>query len=371
MIDDRLNEELRGLDPVQPGSLDGAAGSDAAAGLLARILAEDPAAGADRAADAEPRAEGSSRRGHDQTGRPCRRDWWRPRSVTAALAGLAAVAVVAAALVAIFAGSSSTGSGPAPDRLAAALDRAAAVAGAQPQAGVDRPYSYLKTRELAVDTTVADEHSWHISQVTTREEWMTPDGPARMRITAGPSHFVGATDRLEWERAGRPGFLALGFGPRTEVHWLAGDVIRRRVLDLPTDPAALAVRLRQEAQAEAGELPLPAATLRLIAEDLRSPMATPRLRRALYEAAKLVPGIGYFGARIDAEGRQGVAIGVSGLGPDGKAQFALIFDPATARPLSTEEISPTGAGAGPTIRRVTTYVEAPEVLPPAVDRATL
>lgn len=366
MSDDRLNEELRRLDPVQPGSLDGAAESDAAEGLLARILAEDPTAGADHSpggasapGDVHETASGGARRSR----------WWRPTPMKLAFGGLAAVAV--AAFLVLQLGSSSTGPGPRPDPLTAAIDRAAAVAGAEPQAGLDRPYSYLKTRELAVDTTVADEHAWHISQVTTREEWMTPDGPARMRITAGPSHFVGATDRLEWERAGRPGFLALGFGPRTEVHWLAGDLIRRRVLDLPTDPAALAIRLRQEAKAGAGELPSPAATLRLIAENLRSPVATPRLRRALYEAAKLVPGIRYFGARTDAEGRRGVAIGVTGLGPDGKAQFALIFDPATARPLSTEEISPTGAGAGPTIRRVTTFVEAPEVSPPAVDGTTL
>jgi hypothetical protein len=348
MNDDRLNEELRKLDPVVPGSLDGAAEGDAAAQLLARILAEDPAAGAEHAA---------------------RRRWWRPTPVRLGMVGTAVAAVV----VAVLAIGSSTGEGPgrSPDPLFAALDRAAAVAGAQPQAGVERPYSYLKTRELAIDTTVADERAWHISQVTMREEWMAPDGPVRMRIVAGPSRFVGARDRAEWERAGRPGFLALGFGPRTEVHWLAGDLIRRRVEDLPADPAALAVRLRAEARGEAGELPLPAAILQLIAEDLRSPMATPRLRRALYEATRLVPGIRAFGARTDTEGREGIAVGVSGLGPDGKAQFALIFDPETARPLGTEEISPTGAGAGPTIRRVTTYVEAGQVAPPAEDGTTL
>lgn len=358
MSDDRLNEELRRLDPVEPGSLDGAAESEGATDLLARILAEDPAAGAERSL------------GEDQGRAPerARRRWWRPTPVRLALVGTAMAAVVVAVLLI---GSSTGDDTQSPDPLTAALDQAAAVAASQPQAGVDRPYSYLKARELAVDTAVADEHAWHISQVTTREEWMTPDGPVRMRITAGPSHFVGATDRVEWERAGRPGFLALGFGPRTEVHWLAGDVIRRRVEDLPTDPAALVQRLRREARAEAGELPLPAATLQLIAEDLRSPMASPRLRRALYEAAKLVPGVRYFGARTDSEGREGVAIGVSGLGPDGKAQFALIFDLRTARPLATEEISPTGAGAGPTIRRVTTYVEAPDVAPPAIDGTTL
>jgi RNA polymerase sigma-70 factor (ECF subfamily) len=350
MTDDKLTNELRQLDPVKPGSLDGAAESDAAARLMARILAEDPAAGAEPAV--------------------ARHRWWRPTPVRLALVGTAVAAVVVAVIAIGSSGGGGSG-GARPDRLAGALDRAAAVAAAQPPVGVEQPYSYLKTRELAVDTTVADRRSWHISQVTIREEWMTPDGPGQMRIVAGPSHFVGASDRAEWESAGRPGFLALGFGRRTEVHWIAGNVMRRRVEDLPTDPAALSVRLRHEAQAEAGELPLPAATLQLIAEDLRSPAASPRLRAALYEAAKLVPGIRSFGARTDAEGRRGFAIGVSGLGPDGKAQFALIFDPETSRPLATEEIAPTGAGAGPTIRRVTTYLEAPQVAPPGEGGTTL
>lgn len=354
MNDDRLNRQLRQIDPVQPGELDGAAESDAAARLLARVLAEDPVA------SAEPT-------------RTPRAPWWRPTLPKLALAGSAVAAIVVAILLI---GSSSNGGGDGsgagkPDRLAGALDRAAALAGSQPAVGVDWPYSYLKTREQSINVDVVADRSWHVSQVTTREEWMTPDGPGRMRIVAGPSHFVGAGDRAEWEEAGRPGFLALGFGSRTEVHWIAGDVMRKRVEDLPTDPAALIVRLRHEAQAERGEFPLPAATLQVIAEDLRSPAASPKLRQALYEAAELVPGIRYFGARTDAEGRDGVAIGVTGLGPDGKAQFALIFDPETTRPLATEAIAPTGAGAGPTIRRVTTYPEAPANQPPPPGGTTL
>jgi hypothetical protein len=353
MTDDRLIKELRKLDPVKPGALDGAAESDAAAQLLGRILAEDPAATAERA----PVEERPS-----VPGRPSRARWWRPTPVKLSLAGTAPAAVVVAAVLLI--GSSTGGGGGHVNRLADALDQTAAVAASQPRVGVERPYSYLKTRELAVSITGAGGRSWQVSQVTTREEWMAPDGPGRMRIAAGRSRFVDSSDRAEWEGAGRPGFLALGFGPRTEVHWIAGDVMRRRVEDLPTEPAALVMRLRHEAQAEHAELPLPAATLQLIAEDLRSPAASPELRRALYEAAKQVPGIRDFGIRTDSEGREGIAVGVTGLGPDGKAQFALVFDPETARPLATLEIVPTGAGAGPTIRRVTTYVEAPQAQPP-------
>ncbi len=350
MNKDRLIEELRQFDPVEPGALDGAAESNAAAELMARILAEDPTAAA------EPTPSG--RRAAEP--RAARRPWWRPTPAKLALSGAAVAAIVVAVLVAGSSSSTGGGGGGTPDRLASALDRAAAVAGSQAPVGVDEPYSYLKTRELAVSTTGAASRSWHVEQVTTREEWLTPGGPGRMRIVAGPSRFVGASDRAAWEEAGRPGFLALGFGPRTEVHWIAGDVMRARLEELPLEPAALIERLRHEASAEAGELPLPAATLQLIAEDLRSPLASPQLRRALYKAADRVPGIRYFGARAVAGGGKGIAIGVTGLGPDGKAQFALVFDPRSSRPLATEEIAPTGAGAGPTIRRVTTYPEAPD-----------
>jgi hypothetical protein len=345
MNDDRLMKELRQFDPVEPEALDAAAEGDAAARLLQRVLAEDPAASGD-----------------DRVGAP-RRGWWRPTPARLGLAGATIVAVVVTALVL----GSSTGGGDG-NRLAGALDQAAAVAGSQPRAGVDQPYSYLKAREIAVHRSGADQRSWKVTQATTREEWVTPDGPGRMRIIAGRSRFVGSSDRAEWEGAGRPSFLTLGFGPRTEVHWIAGNVMRKRVEDLPAEPTALSVRLRHEAQAERGELALPATTLQLIAEDLRSPAASPALRRALFEAAKRIPGIRYLGEKTDPEGRPGVAVGVTDYGPEGPARFSLIFDPDTARPLATEATSrPAGATAGdggPTLLRATVFLGAPEVQPP-------
>ena len=43
---DDIKRELRRIDPVAPGELDGAHETDAAAGMLARIVATDPGAGA-------------------------------------------------------------------------------------------------------------------------------------------------------------------------------------------------------------------------------------------------------------------------------------------------------------------------------------
>ncbi len=43
---DDIKRELRRLDPVAPGELDGAAETDEAAAMLARIVATDPDAGA-------------------------------------------------------------------------------------------------------------------------------------------------------------------------------------------------------------------------------------------------------------------------------------------------------------------------------------
>jgi hypothetical protein len=340
MTDDELIKKLRRLDPADRGELARAGEGDDAARLLARVLATDPAA-----------EEGAPLRD-----RPRR----IPRPALAGLAGLAALAALVLLLVGLPGGGEAGGG----DRLAGALDQAAAVAASQPRAGVPRPWSYLKTREVQVSASGSNGRAWHVAQVTTREEWMSPDGPGQMRIAAGPTRFVDSRDRSEWEDAGKPSFLPLGFGPRTEVHWFAGAMTRERVAELPVDPAALARRLRREAAGEGGELPLPAATLQLIAEDLRSPAASPRLRQALFEAVKLVPGVRYFAGRTQVGGSRGVAVGVSGLGPDGKAQFALIFDPSTARPLATREILPTGAGAGPTIERATVFLEAPTVDPP-------
>jgi hypothetical protein len=338
---DNLTGELQRLDPVKPGAPDDAPDSPAAADLLERIVAaeveSDPAAShADECL--EPRR--SPRGGH----------WLGMPKFVLAPAALAVVAIAVLLIGPALGGGGSNG-------LAAALHDAAAAAESQPSPAGGRPYTYLQTREIAMHTSDADERSWNVLESTTREEWVTRDGAGRLRVVVAPSRFVGSGDRDEWEGAGRPEFLALGFGPRTEDRWLAAGMLRRSVADLPTDPAALAARLRREAEAHRGETPVPAVTLELIAEDLRDPGASPALRRALYEAVGRVPGIEYLGEETDPEGRSGVAVGVTGSVVDGPRQYSLIFDPATSQVLASEttSLAPTDAG-GPTLVRAMVYL---------------
>jgi hypothetical protein len=336
--DDNLNRELRRIDPLEPGELDDAAGSAVAGAMLERILASEPAEAASAPA-------------------PARRRLLPRIALTAA--GAAAVAAAVLILVLVL----GTGGGGATGRehgLAAALDRAAATAASRPE-GTSAPYTYLKTREVSVDTNAVDRRSWKVRQSTTREEWVTRDGAGRLRIVDEPARFVGSGDRAEWEGAGEPTFLTLGFVRRTEDRFLDAGMLRGRPEDLPIDPAILAGRLRAKAAVERGELPLDAATLQLIAEDLRDPGATPAFRKGLYEAAERVPGIVFLGERTDPDGRRGVAVGVPAEVAGAPVVYSMIFDPATSRVLATEMTArrhPGAEGSGPRLLRARVYLEA-------------
>jgi hypothetical protein len=341
---DDIKRELQGLDPVKPGELDGAVETVEADELLARIVASEVEPGAD-APDS------------DELLAPSRRaagGWWRPTLPKLLLAPVAlAVAAVVVALVWLPIG------GGGGDGLSAAVHSAAVAAELQPSPAGGRPYTYLQTREVALHTSDADARSWNVLESTTREEWVTDDGAGRLRTVVAPSRFAGSGDRAEWEGAGRPDFLALGFGPRTEDRWLAAGMLRGSVAALPTDPATLENTLRNEAEAEGAELPVPAATLQLLAEDLRDPGASPALRRALFEAVQWIPGVEYLGEKTDPEGRGGVAVGVTGAAAGGQRLYSLIFDPDTSQVLASEttSLAPTADG-GPTLLRAIVYLES-------------
>lgn len=317
---DQLARGLRRLDPIRPWETDHSVEGAHAVELLDQILstAGDPA-------DA----------GTYEVER-------RRRRAPALLAG--GLALGAAAVAAVMVLTTMSGGSGDRSRLVGALD-AAATASSRPQAGTEQPFTYVKTREVAVKTAGADKRAWQVYQSTTREEWVTEEGQGGLRLVADPSRFVDSDDRAEWEAAGRPSFLTLGFGRHTEDHWLAAGAGHQVVDELPAEPVALATHLRFEAEVghHAG-LPLSAAILQLIAEDLSSPDASPALRGALYEAAKRLPGIEYFGEATDPEGRGGVAIGVTGPAHAGSRRYSLIFDPATGKVLAGETVGFVGSG---------------------------
>jgi hypothetical protein len=349
---DNLMRELLRLDPVRSGELDGAENGAEASELMARILASDPAAEAVPTGGADDLA-------------PRRAPRWRLTPPRLALAGGLVAAIAAVVLVVALTGGNDNGGTAGPAPVASVLNRAGATAAAGSGGAVRQPYTYLKTREVAVNTTDHDARSWRVYQSTTREEWVTRNGSGRLRVVAGPSRFVDAADRAEWEGAGRPTFLALGFGRRTERRWLAAGMLRGRVQTLPTEAKVLAGRLRAEAIGEGTEIPAAAATLQLIAEDLRNPVATPALRRALYEATSYLPGIENLGRVKDPEGRSGAAVGLTASRSGSPMQYSLVFDPGSAEVLAFEEtaLEPKGANApdGPAVQRATVYVESREM----------
>lgn len=309
---DNLNRELRWLDPVEPGELERAAGSADAADLLERIVSTEY-----ESAPAPPAAR-------------------RPRMAKLAWTAAGAVAVVAAVLIAVL-GLSAGGGGE--DDLAAALDQAATTAASQAPAARAQPYTYLKTREMSVGTDDSAAASVKVLESTIREEWVTEDGAGRLKIVDEPSRVIGSGEAAEVGTIDEASFSSLGFGRRTEDRFLDAGMLRGSVKELPTDPATLARRLRAKAQVEHGTTPVNAATLELIAEELRDPGASPRLRRALYEAAKRVPGIEYLGQVTDLAGRGGTAVGVTSSRSGAPIRYALIFDPGTSQVLATETTS--------------------------------
>ena len=344
---DRLMSELKWLDPLSRDEIDGALESAEARELRSWItsLEVEPAR--------PPReVDGGSQEPGVGSG-------WRRRAIP--VVGLAALAIAAALQVLL----GGVPGGGRQGRLGEVLDRAAAVTaatyGPRTQTVAAHQYAYRKTREVSLDTTRRGRRSWSVYQRSTREEWVAWDGSGLLRIDSEPTRFAAPGDRAEWSAAGRPNFLPLGFAGRTEDHWVAAGMLDRNFEQLPTGPAALAARLEKQAKARQAGNSVAAGTLGEIAEDLREPGASSELRQALYEAAKLVPGIEYLGARTDPEGRRGIAVGVRGSYAGRPARFSMIFDPDTAAVLATETTAlkrGAGRGAPGRLLRARVYLEA-------------
>jgi hypothetical protein len=228
----------------------------------------------------------------------------------------------------------------------AVLDRAAAAAAEQPTPDAALPYGYLKTRGTYVDTTSSGGEAWSNYRSEVAETWAAPDGSGRRRTVAFVPGFVSPADREAWNRAGKPPFLAHGwgrhvgtesFGPGT---FAASDSFGADLSTLPTDPEELSGWLIDRVGDPAGGgngFPLAVKTLTLVAELLQNPFAPPDLRAALYEAEARVPGIEDLGPARDELGREGIAVGARSGNSGAPTIYSLIVEPGSSEVLATEE----------------------------------
>jgi hypothetical protein len=303
---DKLTERLRELDPAPSPTEEGPQAEE----VLRAILTSEPA------------EQGRSL--YPQSRRP---SLWRRKRV---LAPLSAAAALALALVVGLPGGGDDTNGAT-----IALDNLATAAASQPSAPGELPFLYLKTRSISVNTAVAKGQAWSVYDSELREEWSAEDGSGRVRVEEEAPAFVGAGDRAAWEAAGKPNFLPNGFTATATEHAIPPGSFDDASA-LPDDPDALAVQLRAEAEETHKSAPVAARMLELIAEDLRNPAVGPEQRAALYLAAQRVPGIDYFGATTDAQGRDGLAVGVTSSYSGGPTRYLLISDPQSAEVLAYE-----------------------------------
>jgi hypothetical protein len=319
---DKLLRELETFDPVSPAELEDACKD--AGELLERVLRFDPGEGPD------------ARAGVDERGRGLR-----------GIPVFVALTAVAIALFVLLIGLPG-GGGRVERRMDAALRHAASAAAVRSTPVANQPYTYLETRQFATEGAGGKDHSRQVVRRTTRQEWVGWNGSGRLRVTTtvpGP-----------------------GAEPRIEDRWIEAGLLDREVEELPTGPATLAVSLREDAQRTRPGVPPGATILGLVAADLRSPLASPALRRALYRALALTPGLEYLGPTVDPEGRRGVAVGVTGAFVGHPARFSLIFDPRTSMVLATETtaLRPGEAdGAANRPQRATVYLESRGAASPA------
>ena len=314
---DTLINELRSLDPVRLKGLDQAHCDSAAENLLRRILSTGHESGSASPTESRPKRGAHKKR--------------------------VFVAVVAAAMAALaLVIGLPSGIGGNHDALAALNEVAETAAASQPTTPTgERPYLYLKTQFMSVDTSVANGTAWSVYKSETREEWAANDGSGRRVVVEGPPKFVGPADRANWEVAGKPNFLPAGGGARTTESSLPPGTLDdgfpdKELSALPTEPSALSEALRQRAGDLHNDVPTPARTLELIGEILRNPAASPELRASLYEAAAMVPGIEYLGEKIDVTGRTGVAVGLVSAYSGQRTLYSLIYDPRSSEALAME-----------------------------------
>jgi hypothetical protein len=263
--------------------------------------------------------------------------------VVGALAALVLVAILVSGLLPL-----GRGADPA---AAAALNHAADIAAAQPEAAGDG-YRYTKSEGAYLSGIGGGPGRpngvWALVPVS-REIWIKPDGSGRLVERRGEAIWFGSTDEAAWVAAGSPDLGAEAFSdtrfgptppgaePGAPQAW-PGSLYYEDVDALPTDVDALRELIRARAAANGGgatDLEM----FTIVGDLLRETVATPKVRAALYRVAASLGGVELIGSVTDRAGRTGTAVSLTGdRSGAGRVRRVLIFDRETSMLLAEEDI---------------------------------
>jgi hypothetical protein len=258
-----------------------------------------------------------------------------------------AAAVAAVALVALVGSGLLSRPDPA---AAAALNRAADVAAAQP-AGSGEGYRHTKSEGAHLSgVTGGPDHPggiWALVPVE-REIWIGPDGSGRLIESRGEPIWFGPADEAAWVAAGSPDLLggqdsdtrfgptSPDFEPGTAQPW-PGSLHYEDLDALPTDVGAL--RAVIDARAAAGGGATDYQRFTIVGDLLRETVGTPELRAALYRVAAGLGGVELLGSMSDRAGRIGIGVAMTSHDSSrGLERRTLIFDPDTSMLLAEEDV---------------------------------
>lgn len=250
--------------------------------------------------------------------------------------------------------------GEAPFASAEQVLRLASVNAANRTSLTPDPGEYIYRKVLSADLLTAAETdiqegslrpAWSSVVHTTSEMWLASDGSGQIRRARQGVGFLGPRDR---ERCFAADSVDCANGPQPPsraVDLAPGGSYARAPLDggmpiadAPTDPDLLETLVQRAASGFANP---PDQMFVVIADLLRSPLASPQLQSALYEVAARIPGVQLVGEVEDPLGRWGTAVTLSTYGQTTPAPDAepptrreeLIFDPQTGQVLSERTVA--------------------------------
>jgi hypothetical protein len=269
----------------------------------------------------------------------------RRRRRTRLLAPATGLAAAIVAVVLLVPGGGGRGVDSA---AAAALEKIADVARAQPPTLPPGDHRFLYFRLETKGFLAMDHFRFLLDFRSTQEVWVG-ERNGLVRNTGEAPTFASPRDRAAWEEAGRPK-LPGAYEDETPTN----TPIER--LRIPTEPGALLAYLRARADRNDEGNEWIFATM--ITDYLREWGVTPEQRAALYEAAARLPGVELLGERTDPEGRRGTGFAMDN--PREHTRQTLIVDPDTAELLA--QVSETLPGGPIPAGATTTTVFHPPVV---------